>query len=94
MFQLPLPFFRKKDQVDPKNLMDKNGEEKPKRERKKKEIEKPWGLQERLIVGGVLIVCFLAGAYFWFRGNGQVPDGSWFRQNFSWPSFEQKIILE
>ena len=88
MFQIPL--FGK-----PKNLL-KGAEsgEKLKRERRKKEPEKPWTYKERLIVGGVLIVCFLAGAYFWLRGNGQVPDISWLKLHFSWPSFEEKIILE
>lgn len=98
MFQLPL--FKRKNPSNPfgrghamtAGQADKDG--KPKRERRKKEPEKPWTLKDRLIVGGVLLGTMLLAGYFWYRGQGQVPVGTWLNFHFSWPSFEEKIILE
>lgn len=90
MFQLPI-FKKQQTRTKDEEAVDNA---KPKRERRKKEPEKPWTLKDRLIVGGVLGATILLAVYFWFRGNGQVPDGTWLQLNFSWPSFEEKIILE
>lgn len=95
MFKLP---FGKKPEL-PKNLLAKDrkpidGENGSKRERKKKELPKPWTLKDRVIVAAALLLTFALGIYFWYKGQDQVPVGTWF--NFKLPnfSFEEKIILQ
>lgn len=93
MFKLP---FAKKEEP-PKNLFEKGklgeAEEKPKRERKKKEaLRKPWTLKDRIIVAIALLLTMGFGVYFWLKGEGQVPVGA--RFNFKLPSFEETVILE
>jgi len=99
-----LPFLRRKNSGDEESNKRKSGglrnvleeDSRPKRERKKKEPQKPWTLRDRLVVGGVLLATFFLGAYFWYKGQGQIPTGAWLHFNFSWPSFsfEEKIILK
>ncbi|MEK7521193.1 MAG: hypothetical protein AAB599_00095 [Patescibacteria group bacterium] len=93
MFQLPLFGKHKNPRTnEPKNFLrgDPEGEDgKGRRERKKKEPEKPWTLKDRLIVVGVLLATVLLAGYFWFKGNNKLPE-----IKFQAPSFEEKIILE
>lgn len=96
MFNLSLPFVKRK-QEQPKNLLGsrKTGgeeeEEKPKRERKKKELPRVWTTQDRIIVAGTLLITLLLGIYFWYRGQGTVPR---VHLTIPVPSFEEKIIIE
>lgn len=95
MFGLP---FGKRSEV-PKNLLAKSGKlaggaDDAKRERKKKEPPKPWTTKDRIIVALALFITFALGIYFWYKGQGQAPIGTWF--NFKLPnfSFEEKIIIQ
>lgn len=67
------------------------GGEPQKRERKKKELPKPWTAKDRIIVIASLLATMLLGVYFWYKGQEKMPE---FDFNFQIPQFEEKIILE
>ncbi|OGY09416.1 MAG: hypothetical protein A2782_01180 [Candidatus Blackburnbacteria bacterium RIFCSPHIGHO2_01_FULL_43_15b] len=80
----------------PKNILDKDGDlaegqKSKKRDRKKKELLKPWTAKDRTIVAASLLITMLLGVYFWHKGQGRLPE---FNFNFQLPQFEEKIILE
>ena len=66
------------------------------RRRKKPEAPVEWKTKDRFIVGGILLICAFGAAYFWYKGQGQAPDGAWFNRfgtlwdNASLPKVEFK----
>lgn len=69
-----------------KNLIKRN--EKP---LKKKEKPKPWTHKERLLVGSFLTLTIFASLYFYFQGQGKLPE---LKFNFGGFGFNETIILE
>lgn len=66
---------------------------------KKKEKPKPWTHKERFLVGLFLILTILLSLYFYYKGQGRVPDGTWLRLpefKFSFGGFgiNETVILE
>lgn len=58
---------------------------------KKKEKPKPWTHKERFLVGSFLVLTILASVYFYYKGQGKLPE-----LNFSFGGFgfNETIILE
>lgn len=76
-----------------KSLFEKAG--KP----KKKEKPKPWTHKERFLVGLFLILTIFLSLYFYYKGQGQIPDGNWlrlpeFKFNFGGFGINETVILE
>ena len=59
--------------------------------RKKKEVQKPWTYKERLAVGVILVATLILGVYFWYKGQGSLPQ---LQFNFGGIGFGETIILE
>ncbi|MDO8503915.1 MAG: hypothetical protein Q7S60_04485 [bacterium] len=60
--------------------------------RKKKEVQKPWTYKERLVVAAILFVTLGLGLYFWYKGQGRLPQFPSF--NLGGIGFGETIILE
>lgn len=65
-----------------------------KKEREKRMV---WTHRERVLVGVILAITVLAGVYFWYKGQGEVPGGTSFKLpsiNLGGFGINQTIILE
>lgn len=60
--------------------------------RKKKEVQKPWTYKERLAVSAILVITIFLGIYFWYRGQGKLPNFPSF--NLGGVGLGETIILE
>lgn len=59
--------------------------------RKKKEVQKPWTYKERLVVIAILLATLVLGLYFWYKGQGRLPN---FQFNMGGFGLGETIILE